>query len=220
MNKTTKRKYHIRKNSIKKFASQMGWKGGGTQDDHYIIEDGNHHPVDLTFTAIDNHIHIKNQQFTRLSLVRSQNIVVDNCTISQLHIEGSTNIIVKNSRILKIKNFLSRGNTFENNVILQESYDRLIKNSYDKLLFASMLFITIFAAFFVFLSVLGFITSIYIWNSVIYLISGIFALSISFYYFQTRLRMARVPSNTFSNFTIIPFTDINVHFAEIIDLKQ
>lgn len=198
----------------------MGWKGSGTQEDPYIFDSGNHHPVDLTFTAIDTHIHLKNQQFARLSLVRSQNIVVDNCTISQLHIEGSTNITVKNSRILKVKNFLSRGNTFENNVILQESYDQLVKHGYNKLVFASMLFITIFAVFFVFLSVLGFISSIYLWNSIIYLSSGIFAISISFYYFQTRLRMAKVPPNTFSNFTIIPFTDVNVHFAEVIDIKQ
>jgi hypothetical protein len=220
MNKIMKRKYHIRKNSIKKIASQMGWKGSGTQDDQYIIENGNHNPVDLTFTAIGTYIHLKNQQLARLSLIRSQNIVVDNCTISQLHIEGSTNITVKNSRILKVKNFLSKGNAFENNIILQESYDRLIKNSPNKFIFASMLFITLFAVFFVVLSVLGFILSKYIWNSVIYLISGIFAISVSFYYFQTRLRMAKVPPNTFSNFTIIPFTDINVHFAEIIDFKQ
>lgn len=215
-----KRKYHIRKNSIQNIASQMGWKGSGTQDDQYIIENGNHHPVDLTFKAIGNYIHLKNQQFVRLSLVRSQNIVLDNCIISQLHIEGCTNITVKNSRILKVKSFLSRGNTFENNVILQESYDRLIKNDYNKLIFASMLFITIFAVFFVALSILGFISSIYIWNSIIYLSSGIFAISISFYYFLTRVRMAKFPPNTYSNFIIVPFTDINVHFAEIIDLKQ
>jgi len=198
----------------------MGWKGSGTQDDQYIIENGNHHPVDLTFTAVSNHVHLKNQQFARLSLVRSQNIVVDNCTISQFHIEGCTNITVKNSRILKVKNFLSRGNTFENNVILRESYDRLIKNDYNKLVFASMLFLTIFAVFFVFLSILGLISTTYLWNSIIYLSSGVFAISISFYYFQTRVRMAKFPPNTYSNFTIVPLTDIKLHFAEVMDIKQ
>lgn len=198
----------------------MGWMGRGTQENPYIVDNGNHNPVDLTFTAISNHIHLKNRQFVRLSLVWSQNLVIDNCTISELHIEGCTNIIVKNSRILKVKNLLSRGNTFESNIVLRESYDRLINNDYNKFVFASMLFITLFAVFFVVLSVLGFISSKYIWNSVMYLISGIFAVSISFYYFHSRVRMAKFPPNTFSNFTIIPFTDINVHFAEIIDIKQ
>ena len=198
----------------------MRWKVSGTHIDPHFIENGNHHLIDVALTGTNTHIHLKGQLFTRLSLVRCQNIVIDNCTISQLHIEGCTNITVKNSRLLKVKQFLSRGNIFENNVILQESYDRLIKNSYNKIVFASILFITVFAVFFVVFSILGFVSLTYLWNSIIYLSSGIFAISISFYYFQTRLRMAKSPPNTYSNFTTVPFTDVNIYFAEVINLKR
>ncbi|MGB5912905.1 MAG: hypothetical protein WBH31_17075 [Promethearchaeia archaeon] len=220
INKNKLKKYHIRKKSIKKYGSQLGWKISGTHIEPDFIENRNHRPIDLTFTGTKTNIHLKNQHFIRLSLVRCQNIVIDNCTISQLHIEGSTNIIVRNSRLLKVKHFLSEGNTFENNIILRESYDRLIKNRYNKFVFASMLFITVFAVFFVVLSILGFMSSTYLWNSIIYLSSGIFAISISFYYFQYRIRMAKLPPNIYSNFTIIPFTDVNAYFAEVINLKQ
>ncbi|MFX1294621.1 MAG: hypothetical protein ACFFD2_07185 [Promethearchaeota archaeon] len=198
----------------------MRWKVSDTHIEPDFIENGSHHPIDLTFTGTKTNIHLKNQHFTRLSLVRSQNIVIDNCTISQLHIEGCTNIIVRSSRLLKVKLFLSKGITFENNVILRESYDRLIKNRYNKYVFASMLLLTIFAVFFVFLSVFGFKSSTYLWNSIIYLSSGIFATSISFYYFQIRIRMAKLPPNTYYNFKVVPFTDINTYFAEVINLKQ
>ena len=198
----------------------MRWKGSGTRVDPYFIENGNHHPIDLTFTGTNTHIHLKDQQFTMLSLVRCQNIVIDNCTISQLHIEGCTNIIVRNSRLLKVKHILSKGNTFENNVILQESYDRLTNDKYNKFIFASMLFITVFAVFFVVISISGFISSIYLWNSIMYLSSGIFAIAISVYYFLTRIRMAKLPPNLYSNFNIIPFTDVNTYFAEVVNLKQ
>lgn len=220
-NKNKQKKYQIRKKSFKKYASQLGWRISGTHIEPDFIENGSHCPIDLAFTGTKNNIHLKNQHFTRLSLVRCQNIVIDNCTISQLHIEGCTNIIVRNSRLLKVKHVLSKGNTFENNVILQESYDRLINDKYNKFVFASMLFITVFAVFFVVISILGFmISSTYLWNSIMYLSSGIFAISISVYYFQTRIRLAKLPPNTYSNFTIVPFTDINTYFAEVINLKQ
>ncbi|MFX1585996.1 MAG: hypothetical protein ACFFDL_15725 [Promethearchaeota archaeon] len=218
--KNKPQKYHIRKKFIKKYASQLGWKIRGTNIEPDFIENGNHFPIDLTFTGTKTNIHLKSQHFIRLSLVRCQNIVIDNCTISQLHIEGCTNIIIRNSRLLKVKQILSKGNTFENNVILQESYDRLTNDKYNKFIFTSMLVIAVFAVFFLVISILGFISSKYLWNSIMYLSSGIFAISISVYYFLTRIRMAKFPPNLYSNFNIVPFTDVNTYFAEVINLKQ
>lgn len=67
INKIKKRKCHIRKNSIKKIYSQMGWKGRGTQVDPHFIEKGYQYPIDLTITGTITHIFLKNQQFTTFS---------------------------------------------------------------------------------------------------------------------------------------------------------
>ena len=87
----------------------------------------------LRIVNVNLHIHIKNVCIVFLSLIKCQNLIIENCHFTHLAFTGCRNITVRNNSILLVTPRYSRLCTFENNKIPQDCFDKLNSGYHEKI---------------------------------------------------------------------------------------
>lgn len=178
----------------------MGWKGKGTQNEPYVIENGENMILDLTARTGDIYIHISNLSFANLTLVNCQNILITNCTIYSLHLGGCKNVIIRDCSLMKVSQLLSRGNTFANNEILDESYTRLMSNSNERnntILLSIAITLTIIITFDCFTDIFS---SNVQWITYTFIVVGLLSIAGFLYFIILKIKVNKYPRNVYSEF--------------------
>ena len=125
-------KLSLRNKSLKELVREYGWGGKGSKEDPYVIVPFDDIPLNLTLITRTTYVKLKDLCLVKLNLYYCQNITIENCKIHTLKMECCKNIYIKNSSFRKVKLFLSRALKFENNEILDDWYNRLSTNFYEK----------------------------------------------------------------------------------------
>ena len=120
----------LKESDINRLARDSHWVGLGTKEDPYVIDSKEFLPVRFRIKNSKLHILIRNCKFEFISLWRSQNITIQDCSCDiylhychEIHIENCNiptfsfdycyNNVLKNCTINYIDNHFSRGNLFE-----------------------------------------------------------------------------------------------------------
>ena len=131
-NKIKIHKLRLRNKSLKELVRDYGWGGKGSKEDPYVIVPFDDVPLNLTLVTRTTYVKLKDLCLVKLNLYYCQNIIIENCKIGTLKMECCKNICIKNSSFRKVKLFLSRALKFENNEILDDWYNRLSTDFYEK----------------------------------------------------------------------------------------
>ncbi len=132
----------LKESDINRLARDSHWVGLGTKKDPYVIDSKEFLPVRFRIKNSKLHILIRNCKFEFISLWRSQNITIQDCSCDiyfhychEIHIENCNiptfsfdycyNNVLKNCTIDYIDNQFSRGNLFEG-IQTSEDYKRII----------------------------------------------------------------------------------------------
>ncbi|MCK4384305.1 MAG: hypothetical protein KAW66_13480, partial [Candidatus Lokiarchaeota archaeon] len=124
-------KYKLRKNTIENLKETLGLKGAGTKDSPVVIDELGDVAVDISLRTKSTYLVLRNLTISKLSIVDSQNIIVEDCFINDLEITVCRNLTFSNNTIVSIRQLLSRNCIFENNSIIQKEYSKLINNAHE-----------------------------------------------------------------------------------------
>lgn len=97
----------------------MKWEGHGSELEPIVIEHLGYLPLILKLYRSSLYYEIKNLTLDKLICSNTQNITIENCTITHLKIEGCQNINLVNNIILKHKIVFTKRSTFTDNKIAQ-----------------------------------------------------------------------------------------------------
>ena len=195
-------KYKLRKNTIENLKKTLGLKGAGTKDSPVIIDDLGDVAVDLSLRTKSTYLVLRNLTITKLSIIDSQNISVEECFINDLEIAVCRNITFSNNTIVSVRQLLCRNCTFENNSIIQKEYSKLINNAHERRTFVYIwvcLGVGIMYTFFAVVSLVFLHISL---DSIIFLITGVLLSIAMVHLLNLRIKVNRVPQNKYINFTI------------------
>lgn len=195
-------KYKLRKNTIENLKKTLGLKGAGTKDSPVIIDDLGDVAVDISLRTKSTYLVLRNLTITKLSIIDSQNISVEECFINDLEIAVCRNITFSNNTIVSVRQLLCRNCTFENNSIIQKEYSKLINNAHERRTFVYIwvcLGVGIMYTFFAVFSLMFLYLSL---DSIIFLITGVLLSIAMVHLLNLRIKVNRVPQNKYINFTI------------------
>ena len=97
--------------------ANIDWKGKGTQNEPFVIDDRIDLPLNIRFMTGDLSIHIRNIDINILVLENCQNIIVEDSILSKIKIVKCNNVIIRENLIRDMKIFFGRDNIIEKNRI-------------------------------------------------------------------------------------------------------
>lgn len=153
----------IDKSFFEENKANIDWKGKGTQNEPFVIDDRIDLPLNIRFLTGDLYIHIRNIDINILILENCQNIIVEDSILSKIKIVKCNNVIIRENLIRDMKIFFGRDNIIEKNRV----YTILNLRSFTLL----ALSIALFSGLFI---VLSYIEGFYIFRYI-----GVFLLFIS-----------------------------------------
>lgn len=107
----------IERSFVDENKEKLGWKGNGTENEPFIIDDSIDLPVDVIFKTEDLYINMKDIDINIVILDKCQNIIIEDSIISYLKLKSCENIVIKNNLIRKVKNSFGKNIIIENNRI-------------------------------------------------------------------------------------------------------
>ena len=195
-------KYKLRKGTLENLKETLGLKGEGTKDSPVVIDELGDVAVEISLRTKSTYLVLRNLTISKLSIIDSQNITVEDCFINDLEIAVCRNLTFSNNTIVSIRQLLSRNCIFENNNIIQKEYSKLINNAHEIRTFVYIwicLGVGIMYTFFAVFSLVFLYLSL---DSIIFLITGVLLSIAMVYLLNLRIKVNRVPQNKYINFTI------------------
>jgi hypothetical protein len=107
----------IDKSFFEENKANIDWKGKGTQNEPFVIDDRIDLPLNIRFMTGDLYIHIRNIDINILVLENCQNIIVEDSILSKIKILKCNNVIIRENLIRDMKIFFGRDNIIEKNRI-------------------------------------------------------------------------------------------------------
>lgn len=117
--------------NIESISAQLGWKGTGSPEDPYIIQNS-FKQLGLSLKKLSEGIIIRGLEDKEISLENCENLTIENSSLVKLSFYSCYKILVKNCNLTQVNITWSRENIFENNDLTQESSDRILSNLADK----------------------------------------------------------------------------------------
>jgi hypothetical protein len=126
-------KTEITDKSIEDLQAVMGWQGTGTEMDPIIINNLSGLKPNIWIHQSSLHYIIQEVLVYKLRCTSTQNIVIENCKINELEVEGCYNMKIRNNSILWLKFLYSKECVLENNLFTSASLEKLENNYFDNL---------------------------------------------------------------------------------------
>jgi len=118
-------KTKINDNTLEHFQNKMGWQGAGTEIDPIIINDLSGLKPKIVIKKTSLYYIIRDVVVYILSCINTQNIIIENCKIKNLEVEGCYDITIRNNSILNLAWGFSKGCTLKNNSFSRDVYESL-----------------------------------------------------------------------------------------------
>ena len=194
-------KYKLNENTIEDLKETLGLKGEGTQESPLIINNLLEF-AEITMRTKSIYLVLRRQTITKLSIIDSENVIIEDCIINDLEITACRDLKFIRNHIDWVKELLCRDCYFEDNYIPKDDFSKLMKKTYERRTFyfvwiclgVGMLY-TLFAA----------IALAYLYislGSIVILIAGI-SLSVAMVYLlNKRFKLRKVPVNKFTAHTV------------------
>jgi hypothetical protein len=209
-------KYKLRRKTLENLKRTLGLKGEGTKDSPVIIDDLGDVCVGFSIKTREIYLVLKNLNISRLSILDSQNVVIENCFVGNLEMARCRNLTFRNNSIITSKQLLCRSCFFENNSVLQKQYAKFIKNTDEKRSFVGIWILLLVGAFYAHIGVSSLIVGYVNFVSIIMLLSGV-SLSIAMIYELTlRYQANKIPPNKYHNFAIQEIEAFSNAFIKVV----
>lgn len=117
--------------SIKDLQAKMGWQGSGTEFDPIIIDCLSGLKPNFWIHRSSKHYIIQHVIISKLVCTSTQNIVIENCKINELEVEGCYDMTIRNNSILWLKFAYSKGCLLENNSFTNLALENLENNYFN-----------------------------------------------------------------------------------------
>lgn len=108
-------KLKLRRKSLENLRSSLELKGEGTKDLPVIIDGFGDFCLEVSIKTKETYLVLKNLNITRLLILNSQNVAIENCFVGNLKMVGCRNLTFKNNSIITVKQLLCRSCFLENN---------------------------------------------------------------------------------------------------------
>ena len=209
-------KYKLRKNTIENLKETLGLKGEGTKESPVVIDELGDVAVDISLRTKSTYLVLRNLTISKLSIIDSQNITVEDCFINDLEIAVCRNLTFSNNTIVSIRQLLCRNCTYENNSIIQKEYSKLIDNAHERRTFVYVWVCLIVGILYTVFAVSSLVYLYISLDSIIFLITGVLLSIAMVYMLNLRNKVNRVPQNEYINFTIQEKEAFISHFNKIV----
>ncbi len=209
-------KYKLRRRTIENLKNILGFKGEGTKDSPIVIDDLGDVTVEISIFTEGIYLILKNLTISKLSIAGSQNLIIEECFIADLETRQCRNLTVRSNTILRIKQVLCRNCNYENNSILQKEYNRLIKNTHERIEFVSLWFFLGVGMLFTHIGVSSFLALHVNYVSIEFLLSGISLIIAMTWMLILHFIASKIPKNEYVNFDFQEMEIISNAFLEVI----
>ena len=118
-------KFKLTRETIMNLKRFLGLKGDGTKESPVIIDDLGDVFAEFTIKTKGIYLVLKNLNISKLLILNSQNIAIENCFVGNLRIVRCRNLTFRNNSIITAKQILCRSCLFENNSVLQKKSNEL-----------------------------------------------------------------------------------------------
>ncbi len=88
-----------KESDLKELAEKLNWKGKGTEDDPFIINDPNPLPKEFLITYSELFIVIENCKWFGLGLLGVKNLKINNCIIRNLYLEYCSTLVLEQVKV-------------------------------------------------------------------------------------------------------------------------
>ncbi len=195
-------KYKLKEGTLENLRRTLGLEGEGTRESPIIIDDLGDVALRLSLRTKGVFLILRNLAISKLSIINSQNITVENCFIGNIELSVCRNLIFTNNTILSIRQVLCKNCLFENNTIMQKEYNRLIHNAHERRTFISVwicLFVGILYTAFAVISIVFLYVTL---DTVVFLVSGVLLAIAMLYMLYLRRKVNKMPQNKYINFKL------------------
>jgi len=209
-------KYKLRRKTLENLKRTLGLKGEGTKDSPVIIDDLGDVCVKFSIKTKGIYLVLKNLNISRLSILDSQNVVIEDCFVGKLEMARCRNLTFRNNSIITAQQLLCRSCFFENNSVLQKQYTKFINNTYERRSFVAIWIFLVVGVFYTHIGVGSLIELHVNFVSITMLLSGIL-LSIAMLYMLTlRYQADKSHPNKYLNFTIQKIEAFSNAFIKVV----
>ena len=139
---------------------------------------------------------------TKLSIIHSQNIIVEDCFINDLEVSACRNLTFSNNAIVTILQILCRNCIFEKNSIIQKEYSKLINNTHERRMFVCVWVCLIVGILYTVFAVSSLVYLYVSLDSIVFLITGVLLSIAMIHLLNLRYRLNKVPKNRYLKFSI------------------
>ena len=209
-------KYKLRRDTIENLRRTLGLKGEGTKDSPVVIDDLGDVAVEISLRTKSTYLLLRNLTISKLSIIDSQNITVENCFINDLEIAVCRNVTFSNNTIVSVRQLLCRNCIFENNSIIQKEYSKLINNVHERRTFVYVWVCLGVGILYIFFAVFSLVYLYLSLDSIVFLITGVFLSIAMVYMLNLRNKVNKGPQNEYINFTIQEKEAFISHFNKIV----
>jgi hypothetical protein len=195
-------KYKLKRRTIENLKNILGFKGEGTKDSPIVINDLGDVTVEISLFIEGIYLVLKNLTFSKLSIIGSQHIAIEECFIGDLELRECRKLVFRNNTILRIDQILCRNCIYENNSVLQKDYTRLINNTHERREFVSLWLFLGVGMLFTHIGVSSLLALHVNYVSIMMLLSGISFLITMIYMLTLHYLVNKIPKNEYVNFDI------------------
>ncbi|GAH53675.1 unnamed protein product [marine sediment metagenome] len=209
-------KYKLSRKTLENLKGTLGLKGEGTKDSPVIIDDLSDVFVEFSIKTKGIYLVLKNLNISKLLILGSQNVVIENCFVGDLDMARCRNLTFRNNSIITAQQLLCRSCFFENNSVLQKQYTKFINNTYERRSFVGIWILLVVGMLYSHIGVSSLIELLVNFVSITMLLSGIL-LSIAMIYLLTlRYQANKIPQNKYINFTIQKIEAFSNAFIKVV----
>jgi len=209
-------KYKLRRKTLENLKRSLGWKGEGTKDSPVIIDDLGDVCVEFSIKTKEIYLVLKNLNIRRVSILDSQNVVIEDCFVGDLEMARCRNLTFRNNSIITSQQLLCRSCFFENNSVLQKQYAKFINNTDERRAYIGIWILLLVGVFYTHIGV-GSLIAVYVnFVSIIMLLSGVLLSIAMIYELALRYQANKIPPNEYLNFAIQEIEAFSNAFVKVV----
>ena len=101
-------KFKLRRESVLNLKRTMGFKGEGTKGSPVIFDEFNDFLLEITLKTRDLDLVLRNLTISKLRIINSQNVLIENCFVGKLITVRCRNLAFRNNSIVRARQLFGR----------------------------------------------------------------------------------------------------------------
>ena len=209
-------KYKLRRKTLENLKRTLRLKGEGTKDSPVIIDDLGDVCVEFSIRTKETYLVLKNLNISRLSILDSQNVVIEDCFVGKLDMARCRNLTFRNNSIITAQQLLCRSCFFENNSVLQKQYAKFINNADERRSYVGIWILLLVGVLYAHIGVGSLIEGYINFISIIMLLSGVLLSIAMIYELTLRYQANKIPQNKYLDFSVQEIEAFSNAFIKVV----